>query len=258
MPYILILFLVSFFSGCATVSRQPIVHLNPPPERPPIIQFTGAIVIDPGHGGKDPGTTGVTGQKEKEITIDIARRMQQDLESKGVKVVMTRDRDEFISLQERTSIASRPEVNLFVSVHANANKNHRMRGIYVYYSEPSIADRNEDQRKANEMKICGLFKMREDIPDLKKIVGDMLFSYKLRSSQFLARKVASELAMSMQEYSRSLPARFFVLRNTLVPAILVETGFLSNPREEKLLQDPTYRQKIADSITKAVLKFMRG
>lgn len=214
------------------------------------------VVVDAGHGGKDPGAIGVSGLKEKDVVLDIARRVRKDLEAAGVEVLMTRDTEDFVTLNDRTMMASRPDVDLFVSIHANANKTRGANGIEVYYAGSLNADdKREDQRLANERKICSLFNMRSDIPDLKGIVTDMLYSYKRGFSPGLSDAVARGLSRELPRQSRgSKPERFFVLRNTLVPAVLVEVGFLTNPKEAGLLKDSSFRQRLADSITKSVLR----
>lgn len=216
------------------------------------------VVIDAGHGGKDSGAVGVWGLKEKDIILDIARRLEKDFQAAGVEVVMTRDQDEFISLAERTALASRPDIDLYLSIHANANKKRIANGIEVYYSAALTKDDlTEDQRAANEKKICGLFNMRRDIPELKDIVTGMLYSYKRARSQELSDIISDGLMNETPRQSRgSKSARFFVLRNTLVPAVLIEVGFITNPKEAKLLKDGAYRQRLADSIAKSTLKYV--
>ncbi|MEI6438289.1 MAG: N-acetylmuramoyl-L-alanine amidase [Candidatus Omnitrophota bacterium] len=216
------------------------------------------VVVDAGHGGKDPGAIGVAGLKEKDVVLDIARRVKKSFEESGVTVVMTRDTEDFVTLADRTAIASQPDVDLFISIHANANKTRGANGIEAYYAGTlSRDDRTEDQRKANEKKICSLYNMRSDIPDLRDIVTDMLYSYKRSVSPGLSDAVARGLSQAVPRQSRgSKPERFFVLRNTLIPAVLVEVGFVTNPKEAALLKDSAFRQRLAESITKSVLRFV--
>ncbi|MBF0386867.1 MAG: N-acetylmuramoyl-L-alanine amidase [Candidatus Omnitrophica bacterium] len=216
------------------------------------------VVIDAGHGGKDPGAIGVAGLKEKDVVLDIARRVKKGFEAAGVVVVMTRDSEDFITLADRTSIASQPDVDLFVSIHANANKSRGVNGIEVYYAGAlNRDDRSEDQRLANQKKICSLYNMRSDIPDLRAITSDMLYAYKRAFSPGLSEAVARGLAREVPRQNRgSKPERFFVLRNTLIPAVLVEVGFVTNPKEASLLKDNDFRQRLAEAITKSVLRFV--
>ncbi len=216
------------------------------------------VVVDAGHGGKDPGAIGIFGLKEKEVVLDIARRVRKAFEAAGVVVVMTRDNEDFVTLADRTAIASQPDVDLFVSIHANANKTRGASGIEVYYAGAlSRDDKTEEQRVANEKKICSLFHMRSDIPDLKGVVTDMLYANKRILSPGLSDAVARGLTREVPRQSRgSKPERFFVLRNTLIPAVLVEVGFVTNPKEASLLKDHSFRQRLAESIVKSVLRFV--
>jgi N-acetylmuramoyl-L-alanine amidase len=222
--------------------------------------YTGllkTIIVDAGHGGRDPGAIGYGGLEEKDIDLDIAKRVGKDFEAAGLKVVMTRDDDEFITLQERTALASKVGADLFVSIHSNAHKNRRSRGTEVYYSGAlSDEDKSEDQRIENEKKLVAHLKMRKDIDDLKGIVVDMLYAHKLGLSPGLADAVSRTLSRDAGITARgSKPERFFVLRNTLIPAVLVEVGFITNPNEAGLLKNPEYRQRIADTVTKSILRY---
>ena len=218
----------------------------------------GKVVVDAGHGGKDPGALGVSGLKEKDVDLDIASRLARNLREAGVDVIQTRGSDDFISLAERTVMASRPGVDLFISIHSNATKSRRASGIEVYYIGPlAMEDKCEVQRLQNEKKLCSLLNMRKDSNDVRGIVTDMLYAYKVEDAPRLANAVSRELAQSLGQISRgSKLARYFVLRNTLVPAVLVEVGFISNPREASQLKDGAYRQKIADAITKSLMRYV--
>jgi N-acetylmuramoyl-L-alanine amidase len=221
-------------------------------------RLMGKIVLDAGHGGKDSGAVGFSGQKEKEVTLDIARRLKGLLEARGIQVVMTRETDAFIELKERTRLASDPSVDLFVSIHANAHKRAHAHGIEIYYSgELSAADRSDSQRLSNEKKVFGQLNMRRDSEDLKEIVSGMMYSYKLSFSSVLAENLSGALAQWTEGRTRAVrPQRFFVLRNTLVPAVLVEVGFLSNPTEERRLKAAAHRQHLAEAIMKGIEEFI--
>ena len=215
------------------------------------------VMIDAGHGGKDPGAIGYRGVKEKDINLDIAQRVARAFEAAGIKTVLTRDGDEFITLQERTERASQSGVDLFVSIHANANKSRGANGVEVYYADPlGIEDRFSDQRRINEKKLVAQLNMSKENADVRKIIADMLYCYKLSLSPGLADMVARGLSFEVSGKARgSKPQRYYVLRNTLIPAVLVEVGFITNPAEAGLLQDKAYRQRIADAITKNILRY---
>ena len=222
--------------------------------------YTGlirTIIVDAGHGGHDAGAIGCGGLQEKDINLDIAKRVKKDFEAAGLQVVMTRDDDEFITLQDRTALASKIGADLFVSIHSNAHKNRRSRGTEVYYSGAlSEEDKSDSQRLLNEKSLVAHLKMNQDSAEVKGIVVDMLYAHKLGLSPGLADSVSRTLSREAGIAARgSKPERFFVLRNTLIPAVLVEVGFITNPNEAGLLRSPEYRQRLADSITKSVLRY---
>ena len=215
------------------------------------------IVIDPGHGGKDPGARGRAGTQEKTIVLDIAQRLRRDLEDKGIKIIMTRSKDEFVSLEKRTEIASQAKADLFVSIHANASRMRNAHGMEIFYlRELDSSEKNEDQVKENKKILFKQYAMSRNSSDLENILSDMLYSYKRSESQALANYVTQRASGGAHTLNRgSKTAGFFVLRNTLIPAILVEVGFLSNPNEERLLKSIDYRQKIADGLARSILDY---
>ncbi len=229
----------------------------PASEKPAVGRTLTRVIIDAGHGGKDAGATGFYGIREKDIDLDLARRVAANFREAGVEAVLTRDKDEFISLDRRSELATRPDADFYLSIHANANRNHRARGLEVYYSGIlNKEDRVDLRRCDNEKKICLLFNMRRDSEALNRMVLGMLYTNKMKMSPVMADAVSRGMALDLGQPSRgSKTARYFVLRNTLIPAILVEVGFISNPREAKLLKDAAYRQKIADAITRSLMRY---
>lgn len=215
------------------------------------------FVIDAGHGGKDPGAIGFGGVQEKDLTLDIAKRVSDGFEKAGVKVLMTRTTDTFLTLQERTTLASHPQAGLFISIHANAHKNRSARGVEIYYSAAlNQQDFKDPQRSVNLRKICQQMNMQKNLPSLKDLVEDMLHTSKFVYSSIFSHGLSQAFdGTDMLAQTRgSKQARYFVLRNTLIPAVLVEVGFLTNPREARQLKESQYRQKIADMIVKKILE----
>ena len=216
------------------------------------------IVIDAGHGGRDHGTTSSSGMNEKEIVLDIAKRLKGLLDGAGIKVVMTRDTDEFIPLPQRTEMAARCGADLFISIHVNSNRDRAINGLLVYYIG-TIEKRylDEAQRRDNER----IFTERLNpaaSKTLQAIVADMMEVSKTSQSQKLAKMIVREARQEGRIDVRGDGIRlchFYVVRNTLVPAILVETGFLSNRQERNKLIVPEYRQKIAQVIARGVLDY---
>ena len=216
------------------------------------------IVIDAGHGGKDRGTMAPHGMDEKDIVLDVAKRLMMLLEGAGIKVIMTRDTDDFISLPERTIIAAKSGADLFVSVHVNSNQDHSVSGFLVYYLESvGKRDLNEQQRKENEHTFLRSLNAN-DTPVLQGIVTDMMGTLKTAQSQKLAKLIVREARVESGVKVRGdgiRLCRFFVVRNTLIPAVLVETGFLSNHQEHGKLISSMYRQKMAEVIARGVMDY---
>lgn len=215
------------------------------------------IVVDAGHGGKDPGCRGRVGTDEKNITLDISRRLKKDLEARGFKVTMTRDSDVFISLEGRTEIATRAKADLFVSIHANSSPSRNIDGIEVYsLRDLEGAEKRDPQRLKNQRTMFQSLSMKSGDASLESIVADMLFNYKVSESHLLAAYVNKGATFAAKANSRGVKrAGFHVLRNTLIPAVLVEVGFLTNSQEEALLRQPEYRQKIAAGVASSLVSF---
>ena len=216
------------------------------------------IVIDAGHGGKDRGTMALSGMDEKIIVLDVARRLRALLEGAGIKVIMTRDTDDFIPLPERTIIAARSGGDLFVSVHVNSNPDHAVNGLLVYYlGSIGRKDMNEGQRKENEYIFLKNLRA-DDSQTMQAIVTDMMDTFKTVESQKLAKLIVREARLEPGVQVRgdgTRVCRFFVVRNTLIPAVLVETGFLSNRQEHNKLISPGYRQAMAEIIARGILDY---
>ncbi|MCR4337900.1 MAG: N-acetylmuramoyl-L-alanine amidase [Candidatus Omnitrophica bacterium] len=217
---------------------------------------TYKVIVDAGHGGKDPGAVSRSGLKEKEIVLDIAKRLKEKLKDQGFSVDMTRTGDQFLSLGERTEIASQGQPDLFISIHANASPQRSVQGLEVYIlRELTSRERREEQRLKNSHLLFKGLEM-DGHSEAEEIIEDMLYSYKRAESNQLAKHLASEAAKMAKSKNRGIKSSgFFVLRNTLIPAILVEVGFITNPREENLLKTKSYREKIADGLAKGIVEY---
>lgn len=216
------------------------------------------ILIDPGHGGKDPGAIGVVGTHEKNIVLDIALKVKQVLEHKGLKVIMTRNGDQFLTLEERTETASRQKADLFVSIHANSSPSRSASGVEVYeLRELNWEEKRDPQRLRNHRLLFSQLAMKQGDDSVEKILSDMLFNYKNKETPKLAEAVTTGLSNGSRARNRGTKkAGYFVLRNSLVPAVLIEVGFLSNPKEERQLNTSVYRQKLADGIAESILRYV--
>jgi N-acetylmuramoyl-L-alanine amidase len=216
------------------------------------------IVIDPGHGGKDTGAVGPDGLKEKEVTLDVAHRAASILGGQGIQVVLTRDDDHFVSLEERTARANAFSADLFVSIHCNASEIKGRRGVEAY-----ILDTTRDE-------IAARVAARENATtqatsaDLKAILGDLhLADQSQRSTRFaqlLDRAATSALGA---RYGDAVDggvhtAGFYVLVGADMPSVLFETSYISNLTEEQRLGSDEYRQILADAIANAVKAYREG
>jgi len=222
------------------------------------------ICIDAGHGGYDPGAIGKSGLKEKTITLDIAKRLAVLIKERlGCKVVMTRDSDVFIPLEERPFIAKSKGADLFVSIHVNANRKRNARGIETYVQSLRASDRDAMATAARE-NAMSTKKLSELKTELDRIFADLTRDDKIEESLYLADSVQGSLVNNLKSVNRhaaDLKARikrafFYVLINTEMPSILAEVGFISNPQEEKLLRQDSYRQSIAEALYKGVKKYV--
>ncbi len=217
------------------------------------------ILIDAGHGGHDPGGIGVSGTKEKDVVLDIAKRLKRNLEEKGFSVAMTRETDKFLTLEERANLANQKDIGLFLSIHANIADSSRVKGLEVYSLrtlDPKESREAVDPDKYSQS--FSAYQMKRNDLTLQKTVIDMMRGYKDLHSDRLARCLTHEVSAALDIHHRGdKQAGFYVLKYTLVPSVLVEVGFLSNRAEEKNLQSAVYRQKIADGIAESVSRYIR-
>lgn len=207
------------------------------------------VVIDPGHGGKDDGAIGRGGTMEKDLTLQIAFRLKQILErDQGLQVVLTRDHDEYLALYDRTKIANDLDADLFVSIHCNANRAAKHRGIETFYLNNS-SDSYSRRLAERENQELG-----QPISDLDFILTDLSMNVNITESIALADQVQKSIVRKVSEKYSDIDDRgvhravFHVLLYARMPAILVETSFLSNPIEEKRLRSPNYQEELAQGI----------
>jgi N-acetylmuramoyl-L-alanine amidase len=222
------------------------------------------IAIDAGHGGHDPGAIGKSGLKEKQITLDVAKRLAALVKERlGCNVIMTRDKDVFIRLEDRPAIAKTRGADLFVSIHVNANRKRKARGIETYIQSLRASDREAMQTAARE-NAMSTKKLSELKDELERIFADLAKDDKLEESLQLAHSVQGSLVNTMSPVQGHVVnlgvkrAFFYVLVNTEMPSILAEVGFISNPEEEKLLRTESYRQSIAEALFLGVKRYVEA
>lgn len=215
------------------------------------------VVVDPGHGGHDPGAVGPSGIQEKDVVLAIGLKLRTLLrEELGLDVVMTRSSDVFIPLEERTAIANKVNADLFLSVHANAAPNRSAAGIETYYLNLAKTDKVAQlAAKENGTSL-------EKVSVLQAILFDLMANYKLNDSAHLADEVQKSLYKKIRSgYSdvRNLGVKqgpFYVLVGATMPSILVETAFLSNAQEESRLKEAAYQEMAAEGILEGVRSYI--
>jgi N-acetylmuramoyl-L-alanine amidase len=219
----------------------------------------GKIVIDPGHGGHDTGTIGPNGLEEKDLVLDVSRRLGKLLQTRlGAEVIYTRKDDTFIPLETRTAIANEEGADLFVSVHANSSHDPDARGVETYYLNfTSSPDALEVAARENAVS-------EKSIHELQDLVKKIALKEKIDESQEFAGDVQSSLhsglaAKNPGERDRGVKkAPFIVLIGANMPSILAEISFVSNPGDERRLETADYRQKIAESLYRGIAKYVSG
>ena len=215
------------------------------------------VVLDAGHGGHDEGATGPSGLREKDLVLDVTRRVKKRLERRGVTVILTRDEDRFLSLEERTAVANDARADLFVSIHANASKSRKPRGIETYFASLEATD--DAARATAERENMAFGAAAPDLgadDPLAAILGDLIATQHLQESSEFAKLAQEELGEVGHARSRGVKqAPFVVLMGVQMPASLLEIGFLTNPDEEKGLKRGKRRDEIARAISRAIGAF---
>jgi N-acetylmuramoyl-L-alanine amidase len=219
----------------------------------------GRIVIDPGHGGHDTGTIGPNGLEEKDLVLEVGRRLGKLLETRlGAEVVYTRKDDTFIPLETRTAIANQQRADLFISIHANSSHDSAARGVETYYlnftSSPEALEVAARENAVSEKSIYELqdlvkkIAMKEKIEESREFAGDV--------QESLHTGLAAKTPAIRNRGVKKAP--FIVLIGANMPSILAEISFVSNPADEHRLVTSEYRQRIADSLYRGIAKYVDG
>lgn len=243
----------------STLYREASFRLPPrKPEGAPVLQ-RWTVIVDPGHGGKDPGTIGVSGIYEKHIVLAIARDLRNELESRGrFDVVLTRDRDRFVDLKERVAFARQHDGDLFVSLHADSIKNRHVAGASVYTLSENASDdvAAELAEHANKTDVIHGVDLSHESADVSNILIDLAQRETMNNSVRFASLLVEDIQGSVPVLTR--PHRFAgfrVLKAPDVPSVLIETGFLSNRSDEKRLRSDAHRRKLAKTIADAIERY---
>jgi N-acetylmuramoyl-L-alanine amidase len=234
-----------------------------PPPRAALPSASGrslVLVIDPGHGGKDPGAIGPAGLMEKTVTLQIAKALQQVIRKAlpQARVILTRETDVFLPLKQRAEIANKYEAQLFISIHANSSPNQEASGIETWYLSFAANERaKKTAARENHMP-------EPQVSGLEAILRDLQQTDRINQSSILAGLAQAALAQHMTEQYDGIIDRgvdgapFVVLLHTSMPSILVEVSFMSNPRDEKRLQNPAYQRSLAQGIFRGLHKYLQA
>lgn len=217
------------------------------------------VVLDPGHGGKDPGAIGRSFKTyEKNITLSMGKELRKQLEAKGFQVYMTRSTDIFIPLRQRVRIARNYHADLFISLHADSTYNRNARGLSMYTLSETASDKEAEALAERENKADIIDGM--DFSDNSPEINDVLISLSQNDSRNKSSKFAAYVVGEMKKQVKLVNnthkfAGFAVLKAPDIPSVLVELGYLSNYTEEKYLRDAGYRKKLGAAITRAVMSY---
>ena len=208
------------------------------------------IVIDPGHGGSNIGAQGPAGAVEKELTLQLARAVRSELQRRlPVRVILTRNEDAELPLDTRVAVANQQKADLFISLHLNSSPGQSAQGAETYFLNLVASD--ERAAQAAQAENAG-----DPLTDLQLILWDLAQSHHMSESQRFAALIQEELNKALELRNRGVKqAPFRVLMGAAMPAVLVELGFLSNPREEERLTDPLYRSRLAEALVDAVSRY---
>lgn len=215
------------------------------------------IVIDPGHGGKDPGAIGRYGLKEKDVVLDISKRLKKKLEAYGIDIILTRESDVFISLWQRANISNKNKADFFISIHANAARSRRASGFEVYY----LSEACDDGARAVEAAENAVLDLETDFKantpsHLEATLWDIINDENRVESIELAGVLCESMKSDMTSKDRGVKsALFYVLKGAIAPSVLVEVGFVSNREEEAKLAKASYREQIADTLAKGIIRY---
>ncbi len=219
------------------------------------------VVLDAGHGGRDPGAIGANGGYEKTVNLVVAQLVAAKLQHRGIGVTMTRPRDDFVELNQRAAIGNRVRADAFVSIHADAAENHSARGYTVFVAHTKYSDASRALLVCDEYNI-NLSKHNGGRSASRarrlEIIRSILAGSRARSRR-LASLVRGELGKATDSPDRGTRlGPYRVLKRSVCPAVLVELGFMSNPEESRRLLRPAYREALASAIANGLILFLDG
>lgn len=224
---------------------------------------TFTVVIDPGHGGKDTGAIGKAGIREKDVVLSISKRLAAKLQTiPGVRVVLTRDEDVYVPLRGRLNIARKYDADLFIAVHADAFFSQKVQGASVFALSQRGATSEAarwlaQQENHSELSGISFDELPDDSKMLRSVLIDMAQTATIRDSLKVGNKVLDALdGVSRLHYKKVEQAPFVVLKSPDIPSILIETGYITNPHEERKLSSPQYQDQLADAVYTGVKSYI--
>jgi N-acetylmuramoyl-L-alanine amidase len=242
-----------------TATRKPSQTTNKMGAPTAVSNGLRKVVLDPGHGGKDPGALGPGGIAEKEIVLSIAKKLAVKLKTEmGTEVVLTRKDDRFVPLEDRTLLANSQDADLFISLHVNASPNADAKGIETYYLD-NTTDEAAIRLAARENATS-----RKNISDLQFILSDMMQNMKLEDSITLAHRLQAALVSGMSKFMGDVKdlgvkkALFHVLVGARMPSVLVEMFFITNKNESRAMADPNYQDAMVDALFEGIQKYAQS
>ena len=248
----------------AVIESKPDVTVEKQPERPvqgkPIVDRLVTITLDPGHGGEDPGAVGAGGSYEKHVTLAVAKRLKAKIDAEpNMRAVLTRDTDFFVPLTTRVQKARRIQSDLFISIHADAFTRPDANGSSVFALSESGASSSAARylaQKENAADLVGGVNLDVKDPMLARTLLDLSQTATISDSLKLGKAVLNEIGGINRLHKENVEqAGFAVLKAPDIPSILIETAFISNPEEERRLNDDAYQNKMADAIIGGIRKY---
>ncbi|MBN8440505.1 MAG: N-acetylmuramoyl-L-alanine amidase [Thauera sp.] len=255
-------------TGNNPLAQQTSINVQPPAAEPPRaarrndpqVNRLFTVVLDPGHGGEDPGAVGAAGSYEKDVTLSIARRLKRQIDSQpNMRAVLTRDGDYFVPLGQRVTRARRVQADLFVSIHADAFVRPEARGSSVFVLSERGASSSAARwlaQKENDADLVGGVNLARQDGHIARTLLDLSQTATINDSLKLGRAVLDEIGdINKLHKSDVEQAGFAVLKAPDIPSVLVETAFISNPEEERRLNDDAYQDKMANAITRGIKRY---
>jgi len=246
-------------SAAPVITAAAATKAYSPPARP--VKTQHLVMIDPGHGGKDPGAIGFNGTQEKHVVLEIAKLLKRELEkNKNIKAVLTREDDRFIPLYNRVDIAHQHDADLFISIHADGFDSSEVSGASVFALSPSGATSAMARylsQSENDADLLAGKNHRQTDNYLATTLFDLQQTETVNLSLDFGRQLIKNIkTVHPMHNNQTEQAGFVVLKSPKIPSVLVETSFITNHHEEHLLGEPAFRQKLAGSLSKGIMQFL--